>query len=87
MIAGVGVDLVAVDRVRGLLERHGERFLRRCFDPGEIADRLDVEHLAGLLAVKEAAFKALGPSHPSGITWRDITVGRSSSGRPEIVVV
>ena len=54
MILGVGIDLVAVDRVERLLARHGSRFLARCFADGEAVRPGDAEHLAGLLAAKEA---------------------------------
>ena len=59
------LDLAEVDRVAGVLERHGERFLARVFRPGEIRrarrhPRAFAEHVAGRFAAKEAAMKALG---------------------------
>ncbi len=86
MIAGLGIDLVAVHRVEKLLTRHGHRFLARCFSPGELVRPDDPEHLAGILAAKEAAFKALNPPFPSGIGWRDIAIVHElRSGRPSII--
>ena len=86
MIAGAGIDLVAVARVERLLNRHGQRFLNRCFSPDEIVRPHDPEHLAGLLAAKEAAFKALAAPAPSGICWRDLAVLHGAgSGRPGLV--
>ncbi|NOZ93623.1 MAG: holo-[acyl-carrier-protein] synthase [Acidobacteria bacterium] len=87
MIAGLGVDLVEVRRVRGLLDRHGERFLERCFDRREVLRPEDPEHLAGLLAAKEAAFKALGPASGSGIAWKNIQVLRRDPASPPRLVL
>ncbi len=82
MILGVGLDLVAVDRVTHMLERYGDRLLSRCFDPAELLRPGDPEHLAGLLAAKEAAFKALGTPRGSGIGWRHLLVLRDGPGGP-----
>lgn len=82
MIVGLGIDVVAVERVRRLFGRHGQRFLDRCFCPGEVTRPADAEHLAGLLAAKEAAFKALGTGWDSGVGWRTIAVRRTAAGAP-----
>ncbi len=82
MIVGVGLDLVAVDRVQRLVDPHGDRFLTRCFDPDELHRPADAEHLAGLLAAKEAAFKAMGLPRGSGVGWRDLTALSPSGGGP-----
>lgn len=61
-----GVDIVEVARIRRAAERHGERFLRRVFTAGELADcgagggALRYSSLAARWAAKEAAAKALG---------------------------
>jgi len=82
VIVGLGLDLVEVRRVAGMLSRHGRRFLDRCFAPGEVARPGDAEHVAGLLAAKEAAFKALGSGWGGGVGWRDPVVKRSDTGSP-----
>lgn len=84
MILGLGVDVVAVARVATLLARHGERFTRRCFLPGEVRRPDDPEHLAGLLAAKEAAFKALGTGWGEGVGWYGVEVIRRPSGSPTL---
>ena len=85
MIAGLGLDVVEVRRVAQLVSRYGHRFLDRCFAPGEVARPEDAEHLAGLLAAKEAAFKALGTGLSSGVGWRDPLVQRTTTGSPRLV--
>jgi len=85
VIVGVGIDVVAVDRVDRLVQRYGGRFLSRCFNEGEVLRPSDGEHLAGLLASKEAGFKALHAGQSSGIGWHEIVVNRGeSSRRPQL---
>ena len=81
----LGIDLTEIDRIAGVLERHGERFLARIFLPGEIRTRRHArslaEHVAGRFAAKEAAMKALGLGW-RGLAFRDIEVGRDERGKP-----
>jgi holo-[acyl-carrier protein] synthase len=86
VIVGVGLDLVEVTRVTRMLARHGRRFLDRCFAPGEVARPGDAEHVAGLLAAKEAAFKALGSGWSGGVGWRDPVVEHGDTGTPLLVL-
>ena len=46
----------------------------------------DAEHLAGLLAAKEAAFKALGCGWGDGVGWRDAVVERTNEGAPQLAL-
>jgi holo-[acyl-carrier protein] synthase len=90
-IIGVGIDVVPVARVQQLLERHGERALRRLFTDAEIARARDLAHqalhLAGRLAAKEAAYKALSAQGADlGIGWHSIEVERLADGRPQLVL-
>jgi len=84
MIVGLGVDLLAVPRVKRMLARFGEALLERLFLPGEATRPWDPEHVAGLVAAKEAAFKALGTGWAMGVTWRDVVVARTKAGKPEL---
>jgi holo-[acyl-carrier protein] synthase len=73
----VGIDLVDLPRFRRVVDRWGDRFLRRVFTPAERssceATAQRVLHLAARFAAKEAILKALGPS---GIGWTDIEIPR-----------
>jgi len=61
MALSVGVDLVELDRVRRVIERHGDGFLARVFTPDELAIcRGRLPELAARFAAKEAISKALG---------------------------
>jgi holo-[acyl-carrier protein] synthase len=84
MILGLGVDLVPIARAEALLARHGDRFLARCFAPAEVVRPGDASHVAGLLAAKEAAFKALGTGWGQGVGWRDVVVVRDAGGAPSL---
>jgi holo-[acyl-carrier protein] synthase len=88
MIAGIGVDIVDVARIQALLDRYGERFLRRVYTEAETAYAMGVvnkaERLAGRFAVKEAVMKALGTGKSQGILWRDVETVRTGSGKPEV---
>ncbi len=87
MIVGLGVDLVPIERAAALRDRHGERFLVRCFASTEVVRPADPAHLAGLLAAKEAAFKALGTGWAQGVGWRDVVVAHSTGGAPTITLL
>ena len=81
----LGIDLTEIERIAGVLQRHGERFLERVFRPGELRpmgrSRAFAEHVAGRFAAKEAAMKALGTGW-RGIAFRDVEVGRDARGKP-----
>jgi holo-[acyl-carrier protein] synthase len=90
-IRGIGTDIVAVDRVRELLNRHGDRFLARCFQSQERA-RIQAKQgpareamVAGRWAAKEAFLKALGGSI-AHIPYQDIAVSSAEAGAPLLSV-
>ena len=86
-IIGLGLDATDIDRVADVIERHGERFLRRIFTDIEIAyctrRRVPAIHFAGRFAAKEAAMKALGTGHTQDVLWRDVEVIRGG-GPPRL---
>jgi holo-[acyl-carrier protein] synthase len=89
-VAGIGVDLVHLPRLRQVVERWQDRFLRRVFTDAEIAycraRRDPIPHLAARFAAKEAALKALGTGLRLGIRWRELEV-RREPGRPPVLVL
>ena len=88
MIIGIGSDLCDVRRLAQVLERHGERFVRRCFTEVERrkserrADR--ASSYAKRFAAKEACAKALGTGLRGGVFWRDMGVVNRPSGQPTL---
>lgn len=89
-IRGIGVDLARIPRIRRVVERWQDRFLRRVFTEGEIAycqRRHDpIPHLAARFAAKEAALKALGTGLRMGVTWRELEVQRERGQAPTMVL-
>lgn len=86
MIAGIGTDIVAVARLGGLYERHGQRALARILSPRECAEFVGVRDparfLAKRFAAKEAFGKALGIGVAPPATLPNIGVSHDSLGRP-----
>ena len=70
MIYGIGTDIVAVARLRGMWERHGEKALERLLAPQEMPDFAKAadkgRFLAKRFAAKEAFSKALDGSPAAG---------------------
>ena len=88
MILGVGTDLCNIDRIAGVLDRHGDRFRNRVFTETELSRATRRPHepatLAKRWAAKEACSKALGTGLSMGIAWRDMAVANLRSGQPMI---
>jgi len=88
-IVGTGVDIVETQRVAESVEKFGERFLRRCFLPGEIAYcqamRYPAPHFAARFAAKEAISKAFGTGIGRQLGWQDMEIAKRESGEPFIV--
>lgn len=86
MILGIGTDLANIDRIAGVLARHGDRFRHRVFTDAERARAARRADEAGTLAkrwaAKEACSKALGTGLAMGIAWKDMAVGNLETGQP-----
>ncbi len=88
MICGVGVDIVAVERFRAVIERKGDKFLRRVFAEAEIRYARKCacpeERFATRFAAKEAVLKALGTGWRRGVSFREIEVSTNKAGAPAV---
>ncbi len=86
MILGVGTDLANIDRIAGVLDRHGDRFRNRVFTSTEQTKAERRKDVAGTYAkrwaAKEACSKALGTGLRMGISWKDMAVSNLASGQP-----
>ncbi|MFZ5626015.1 MAG: holo-ACP synthase [Bacillota bacterium] len=87
MIVGIGTDIIAIERIRRAEEKSGGRFSQRVLTAAEKRiyegrrDRMAV--LAARFAAKEAVAKALGTGLGL-VSWQDIEIGRSETGRPVV---
>lgn len=93
MIIGTGSDLIDITRIEKTLERHGQRFIERCFTPVEIAKAerrrgagTHIATYAKRFAAKEACSKALGTGFSEGVYFRDIGVVNDPLGRPTLAL-
>lgn len=88
-IAGLGVDIVEVQRIRETLNRTPS-FRDRVFTEGERAycdsKHKPEVHYATHFAAKEAIVKALGTGFAEGIDFADVEVAHDSKGRPVAVL-
>ena len=87
-IVAHGIDLVDCPRIEQMIQRHGERFIKRVFTDAEQsyarANKNDVEKLAGRFAAKEAILKLMGTGWRGKIAWTDIEVINNAAGQPEV---
>lgn len=90
MIAGTGLDVAEVDRIRAAIERFGRRFIERVYTPAEIAyverKANRFERYAARFAAKEAGMKAIGTGWRHGVRWRDFEVANLPSGKPALIL-
>ncbi len=87
--AGVGVDLVDVQRIGRLLTDHPGG-VHELFTSREIAycrrKRHDEVHFAGRFAAKEAVLKALGTGLGQQMRWTDVEVVNGPLGKPSVTL-
>ena len=83
MIYGIGIDIVKVERIKEVVEKWGEKFLRRVFTDNEISRCYEKKDpfpsLAVRFAAKEALIKAVG-SMISAFT--DMEILNDPHGKP-----
>ncbi len=89
-VAGLGVDIVEIERIQKVLERT-PRFKTRVYTEAEqkYCDGFKKKahlHYATHFAAKEAALKALGTGIAQGIGLQDIEVSHNEKGKPEIIL-
>ncbi len=86
MIHGIGIDVIQPHRVARLLEKYGQRFVRRVLTPVEQARYAEtgkqVLFLANRFAAKEAFSKAMGTGFRYPVTLQCISVVQDSAGKP-----
>ena len=89
-IVGIGTQVMECARVRGLIDQHGETFLKQVYTTREVAycngKKQSTEQFTALWAAKEAVFRTLGLTWKRGMNWADIEVVCENGGAPEVVV-
>lgn len=87
-VFGIGIDIIEISRIEEVLERHGDRFLKKILTVAErdycMAQKKPATHIAARFAAKEAVSKAFGTGIGSDLGWLDVEVMRRSTGAPQI---
>jgi len=78
----IGTDIVQIDRIKNSIDRFGDKFLDRFLNESEILLSYKVESYAGYWAAKEAISKALGCGIGKELSFKDITILKTSKGVP-----
>ena len=88
ILIGLGADIIDVDRIRGVLERQGDRFLARVFTEEERAYCFGMKHphkhLAARFAAKEAVSKAFSTGIGAEIGWKSVSVYHGERKEPHV---
>ncbi len=86
ILLGLGCDLIEVERIRGVLERQGERFLARVFTDEERAYCQEMKHphkhLAARWAAKEAVSKCFSTGIGAELGWKSVSVHHGARMEP-----
>lgn len=85
MIRGLGNDIIAINRIRKIVESYEKRFLDKILSEREqeycLRHNPPDARIAGRFAAKEAIAKAFGTGF-KGFGWRDIEILNDDSGKP-----
>lgn len=86
VLIGLGCDLIEVTRIKDVLDRHGDRFIKRVFTEEEQAYcngiKYSHKHYAARWAAKEAVSKAFTTGIGPHLDWTSISVYHGSRQEP-----
>ncbi|MPS26458.1 holo-ACP synthase [Pigmentiphaga sp.] len=94
-LAGIGIDLLRVERIEQALARRGDRFAQKILGAEEFAKftarrnrdpQRGVRFLATRFAAKEAFSKAVGLGMRMPMAWRRMQTLNAPGGRPIVVL-
>ena len=86
----IGVDIIKISRISDIVNKFGNKFLKRIFTEYEIEqavkyriDRMKIGHFAKRFAAKEAYIKALGGLNKS-LTFNQLGIKNNQNGKPSL---
>ena len=89
MIYGVGTDIVNIERVKKILSKNRDGFVKRVLSEHEqalFANKADsAAYFAKRFAAKEAFAKALGTGIGREVSFQDLTVRNNENGKPHFI--
>ncbi len=92
-IAGIGMDLLRLDRIERVYALYGDKFVHRVLGPQEIEKfrlrsqrdpQRGIRYLATRFAAKEAFSKAIGLGMRSPMAWSRMQTLNEPGGRPGV---
>lgn len=90
MILGIGNDIIEIARIKAIMARHPDRFLKLAFTSQEqeycLKRKEPALHFAGRFAAKEAIVKALGTGFSKGVNLTDFEIHPNAEGKPEVIL-
>lgn len=85
-LLSLGCDVIEVERVRGVIERQGERFLHRVFTEEErtycLGMKYPYKHFAARFAAKEAVSKCFTTGIGAELGWRSVSIYHGQRHEP-----
>lgn len=82
----IGIDLIKTSRMKQMIEKFGDKALKRFLLPSEIALVKNYKSAAGFWATKEAFSKALGVGISKECNFHDIEICKNDRGAPYLKV-
>jgi holo-[acyl-carrier protein] synthase len=86
ILVSLGTDLIEVERIRGVIERHGQRFLDRILTDEEKAYCATMgaphKHIAARFAAKEAISKCFTTGIGAEFGWKSASVYHGARHEP-----
>ena len=89
MIYGVGTDIVSIDRIKDIISKNRDGFIKRVLTDHEqalFANKADnPAFCAKRFAAKEAFSKALGTGIGKEVSFQDLTIRNNENGKPHFI--
>lgn len=89
MTIAIGTDIIEIERLQSVLERQGDKFVKRILTLGEqqeykrlTTDENQLHFLAKRWCAKEAIAKALGTGIAKGVGWQVMEIQHNEAGAP-----
>ncbi len=82
----IGIDLIKIGRMQKMMERFGDKALKRFLSDDEILHVKNPRNAAGFWAAKEACSKALGVGIGKECAFHDMSISKSDRGAPHITL-
>jgi len=80
----IGIDLIKTSRMQSLIEKFGNKGLKKFLSDEEISIAKNYKTVAGFWAAKEALSKALGVGISKECSFFDISIYKTQKGAPKL---